>query len=194
MKVTKEQAEQNRAALLEAASRLYRKHGFDGVGVAQIAREAGLTHGSLYGHFESKDHYAAEACAHAFADRLQLLQQAEPGDNRALAAVFSRYISEQHRDEPERGCPISALGADAARKKGPVAETMTRGIETYLSLLTEHLAFGEQDTAESHGRAIAMLSMMVGGMILSRASVTANEDLSKQVLDVVLSKLEEQIA
>ncbi len=75
MKVSKEQAEQNRDALLDAASRpIYREHGLEGVGVAQIAREAGLTHGSLYGHFESKDHFAAEACEHAFVNGINKLK------------------------------------------------------------------------------------------------------------------------
>ena len=66
MKVTKAQAAQNRQDILEAAARLYREHGLDGVGVAEVTRGAGLTHGGLYRHFESKDALVREACARAF--------------------------------------------------------------------------------------------------------------------------------
>jgi TetR/AcrR family transcriptional regulator, transcriptional repressor for nem operon len=185
MKVSKEQAEQNRKALLEAASRLYREHGFDGVGVAQIAREAGLTHGSLYGHFQSKDHYAAEACAHAFVKGVELLGQVEAGDDAALAGFFQHYLSEAHRDAVSDGCPIAALATDAARKDGPVGETMTRGIETYVELFTERFAKDEN----VRERAMTTLSMLVGGLILSRASAASNAALSQQLLTSVLQAL-----
>jgi TetR/AcrR family transcriptional regulator, transcriptional repressor for nem operon len=183
MKVSKEQAELNRMALLEAASRLYRRHGFDGVGVAQIAREAGLTHGSLYGHFASKDHYAAEACVHAFKKGLDLLKRFDAVDDRPLESFRRKYLSEANRDDPGNGCAIAALAADAARKPGPVAATMTQGIESFIDAFTERLSDREH--------AMTTLSMMVGGLILARASAEANASLSKELLDTVLGALEE---
>jgi TetR/AcrR family transcriptional regulator, transcriptional repressor for nem operon len=208
MKVSKEQAEQNRSALLDAASRLYRKHGFDGVGVAQIAREAGLTHGSLYGHFESKEHYAAEACARAFVLGLSGIRQVEIGDEAALSAFFKDYLSERHRDDFAEGCTVAALACETARKDGPVSSTMTRGIETFVKLLCERMsdtfdtsgaldapdATDAEPNAAVHDRALVTLSMMVGGLILSRASAQANPDLSKQVLNAVLGTIEAQDA
>ncbi len=192
MKVSKEQAGQNRGALLEAASRLYCEYGLEGIGVAQIAREAGLTHGSLYGHFESKDHFAAEACEHAFINGLCKLENVEPGDERAFTAFLRQYLSERHRDAPSNGCPIAALGAEAARKDGPVAETMTRGIETYVKLFAERYAAADPDAAASanRDRAISTLSMLVGGLVLSRATALANARLSKQVLSAVLDGID----
>ncbi|WP_277188238.1 TetR/AcrR family transcriptional regulator [Caballeronia sp. BR00000012568055] len=183
MKVSKEQAELNRIALLDAASRLYRRHGFDGVGVAQIAREAGLTHGSLYGHFESKDHYAAEACAHAFKKSLDLLKRFDDDGDQPLASFRRRYLSEAYRDDPGNGCTIAALAADAARKPGPVAETMTQGIESFIDAFTERL--------DGREHAMTTLSMMVGALILARASAQANASLSKELLDTVLGTLDE---
>jgi TetR/AcrR family transcriptional regulator, transcriptional repressor for nem operon len=194
MKVSKEQAEQNRSALLDAASRLYRERGFDGIGVAQIAREAGLTHGSLYGHFDSKEHYAAEACALAFVQGLSGLRQAEIGDDAALGAFFRDYLSQRHRDDLAEGCAVAALAAESARKDGPVPLTMTRGIETFVKLLRERMADpdADADAAASHDRALVTLSMMVGGLILSRASASVNAELSVQVLSAVLNTIEEQ--
>jgi TetR/AcrR family transcriptional regulator, transcriptional repressor for nem operon len=191
MKVSKEQAEQNREALLGAASRLYREHGLEGIGVAHIAREAGLTHGSLYGHFESKDHFAAEACDHAFDICLAKIRSIDPGDDRALMAFFRSYLSERHRDGPEDGCPIPALAAEAARKDGPMSESMTQGIETFVKLLTERIAASSADATASANRdsAITMLSMLVGGIVLARATATSNSRLSKQVLSAVFESL-----
>jgi TetR/AcrR family transcriptional regulator, transcriptional repressor for nem operon len=186
MKVSKEQAEQNRDALLDAASRLYRQHGFEGVGVAQIAREAGLTHGSLYGHFESKDHFAAEACEHAFINGLNKLKRVSPGDESALIAYFKAYLSERHRDTPNDGCPIAALGAEAARKDGPIGETMTHGVENYVKLFGERYSAAGGSASASRDQAITTLAMMVGGLTLSRATSPSNPRLSKQILAAVL--------
>jgi TetR/AcrR family transcriptional regulator, transcriptional repressor for nem operon len=188
MKVSKEQAEQNRDALLDAASRLYREHGLEGVGVAQIAREAGLTHGSLYGHFESKDHFAAEACEHAFINGIKKLRNVAPGDDKALAAYFKAYLSERHRDTPHDGCPIAALGAEAARKDGPIGETMMHGVETYVKLFVERYSTsgGNGSASACRDQAITTLAMMVGGMVLSRATSPSNPRLSKQILAAVL--------
>jgi TetR/AcrR family transcriptional regulator, transcriptional repressor for nem operon len=184
MKVSKEQAGQNRGALLDAASRLYREHGLEGIGVAQIAREAGLTHGSLYGHFESKDHFAAEACEHAFVSGLTKLKHVEPGDERALSGFFRSYLSERHRDSPSSGCPIAALASEAARHDGPVADIMTRGIETYVKLFAERFGAADPDATPSvnRDRAMAALATAVGGLILARATAPANARLSKQML------------
>jgi TetR/AcrR family transcriptional regulator, transcriptional repressor for nem operon len=191
MKVSKEQAGQNRGALLDAASRLYREHGLEGIGVAQIAREAGLTHGSLYGHFESKDHFAAEACEHAFASGLTKLRQVEPGDERALSTFFRTYLSERHRDSRSTGCPMAALASEAARRDGPVAETMTQGIEAYVKLFAERYGAADPDATPSanRDRAMAALATVVGGLILSRATAPVNARLSKQVLAAAFDQI-----
>src|SRR6218665_3237183 len=118
MKVSKAQSAENRQAILEAAARLYREHGLAGVGVAEISREAGFTHGGFYGRFESKQALAAEACEQAFAvslPRLQASLQRHEGDARPF---FQGYLSPAHRDGAGRGCPMPALAVDAARETG----------------------------------------------------------------------------
>src|ERR1700749_4808354 len=103
MFVSKETTELNRASLLRAASRLFRQKGMDGVGVAEIAKEAGLTHGALYKHFPSKDVLAAEAFSHAVANKNAAGDRKQSFEER-LDAMFSI----KHRDNLADGCPMTA--------------------------------------------------------------------------------------
>ena len=101
MKVSKAQAAENRQGILDAASRLYRERGLTGVGVADITRDAGLTHGGLYRHFASKDALVQEACARAFDWSMTPLEGATP--HTTVGERIQRYLSPQHRDAPGRG-------------------------------------------------------------------------------------------
>ncbi|CAH2784942.1 MAG: Transcriptional regulator, AcrR family [uncultured Paraburkholderia sp.] len=177
MKVSREQAEQNRESLLDAASRLYREHGFDGVGVGQVAKEAGLTHGGLYAHFDSKDDFIGEACSHAFVKGLGSLEAVPPGDLQAFARFVKQYLSDRHRDDVATGCPMAALAADAARRQGGhTAEAMTAGIDQYVSHFAALLQAGhDPDTnaakkADHRADAMTLLSTMVGALVLARAT------------------------
>ena len=197
MKVSKAQVSENRLAILQAAARLYRERGFTGVGVADITREAGLTHGGLYRHFESKDALAAEACEYAFEWKLSELE-APGADARADAGGFLRrgvanYLSPQHRDNVGQGCPVAALAADAARETGAIADAFAQGIGHYMALFAQRRPDGTeaaQIEAEDRVRAIAMLSTMVGGLILARATAQGLPALS----DEILSTLREHLA
>src|SRR5713101_1759329 len=115
MKVTREQAAANREKIVAVASTLFRKHGFDGIGVADIMKTAGLTHGGFYGHFESKDDLAAEACARAL--RLEWWKSAaESSKADGLEAIVTRYLSPQHRSDRSHGCLFAAVGSDIVRQ------------------------------------------------------------------------------
>src|SRR6476469_9287328 len=101
MKVTREQASQNRDRVLEAAGRLFRERGFDGIGVADLMKAAGLTHGGFYGQFASKEELMAEACERTFDKEADFWAQlAEDAAGNPLAAVMQAYLSKQHRDNP----------------------------------------------------------------------------------------------
>ena len=128
MKVTKAKAAENRAAIVAAASRLFRERGFDGVGVAEIMQAAGLTHGGFYGNFASKDALAAEACACSFA---QSAARATPGSGATgddLAAYLDVYLSELHRDHPADGCPVAAYVTEVAHQDDAVQAEFTAGV------------------------------------------------------------------
>ncbi|HEV6964069.1 TetR/AcrR family transcriptional regulator, partial [Roseateles sp.] len=112
MKVSRAQAEANRERILDSAAQLFRERGFDGIGLNELMQAAGLTRGGFYGHFESKDDLAAQACRRAMRDgREQWKRQPD----RSLAAWVKAYLSETHRDRPGAGCGLAALAGDAAR-------------------------------------------------------------------------------
>ena len=112
MRVSKEQAAQNRQHILTAATRLFREHGIHATGVDAITKEAGLTHGGLYSQFGSKEAIAAEAIRFAVTRSKHLWQRAaerKPG-TKAFRSIVEGYLSREHRDEPGQGCVVAALG------------------------------------------------------------------------------------
>src|SRR5438128_5623310 len=101
MKVSREQAAQNRERILDAAAQLFRQRGFEGIGVADLMKQAGLTHGGFYGHFSSKDDLIAEASARALTRSLALLSRLpERASGDPLSAIAGAYLTSKHRDDP----------------------------------------------------------------------------------------------
>src|SRR5437868_2246392 len=115
MRVSREKAAENRERVVEVAAEQFRAHGFDGIGVADLMKAAGLTHGGFYGQFGSKDDLAAEAASRAFAETTASLRARAMATDDPFAAAISFYLSAAHRDSPDRGCAIAALSQDAAR-------------------------------------------------------------------------------
>ena len=123
MKVTKAQAEANRAHVVETASQLFRERGFDGVGVADLMAAAGFTHGGFYKHFASKADLMAESTACGSAQTTALSEGVD-------ASEFVRhYLSREHRDARATGCTMAALGGDAARQPESVRVAFADGVE-----------------------------------------------------------------
>ncbi|TNC09687.1 TetR family transcriptional regulator, partial [Methylobacterium terricola] len=119
MRVTREQFQENRRRILDAAGRLFREKGFAAVTVAEVMEAAGLTHGGFYGHFASKEDLAAQALAGALAPAPR-----EPGAAPDLAGFVAAYLSAAHRDRPGAGCALAALGSEAVDR--PVGPTLRR--------------------------------------------------------------------
>lgn len=192
MKVTKEQSAANRQALVDAASKLYRERGIAGVGLAEISREAGFTHGGFYGRFASKEELAAEACGQAFGLSMEKLSSQLSRHDGDLTTYLKRYFSAAHRDAPGSGCPMAALGVDAAREQGLLGQAMSEGIEDYLGTLARHRPDGtvlEETTADDEARAIRTLATMVGGLILARACADGAPGTSDRILKTSLEML-----
>lgn len=186
MRVTKEKAAAHRAAIVTAASRLFRQRGFDGVGVAEIMKAAGLTHGGFYGHFASKEALAAEACGEAFVHSMNRLQ---PRADDILGYLES-YLSELHRDRPGKGCPMAAFADEIARQSTPVQSAFTTGTAQFIDALAQRLApLTNEDAAGRRRRAIAVLAAMVGGMALARATAGTSPELSAEILAAVRAQL-----
>ncbi|HYR90174.1 MAG TPA: TetR/AcrR family transcriptional regulator [Terriglobia bacterium] len=166
MTVTREQAAANREKIVEVASILFRKHGFEGIGVADIMKAAGLTHGGFYGHFASKDDLAAEACARALSRgwwKGAISSSATCG----LEAFVNAYLSPRHRSNPERGCIIAAVGSDIGRQARTVRRPFTKGLESLIEGLRNFMP--GRSPAARRKQAVATLAGLVGALILSRA-------------------------
>lgn len=179
MKVSREQAATNRQRVLETAARLFRERGLQGVGVADLMKEAGLTHGAFYGQFASKEDLMAQACARAYEELYEQWSAAAlRSPDKPMAGITASYLSTAHRDSPGEGCVTAALGAEAARQGAPVRRAFTEGTRGQLDALAE-LAPGASRPARRQ-RAIVTLAAMVGAMVLAR---TLDDDaLSKEVL------------
>ena len=179
MRVSRMQAAENRKTVINVASRLFRERGFDGIGLKDLMKGAGLTQGAFYKQFASKEDLAAQASRRALESafhRWSAAAAANPQD--PLGAVIALYLSMEHRGERMDGCPIVALGSDAARQSADVKASFEAGIREYLELLGRWI--GDGDGEEPSGKAMAILSTMVGALVLSRA--VNDERLSKQFL------------
>jgi TetR/AcrR family transcriptional repressor of nem operon len=186
MRVSKEQAAQNRERIVEVAAKLFRERGFDGIGVADLMKSAGLTHGGFYGHFASKEDLMAQASARALEDSLTTLHQvAERGGDNSLSAVASAYLSPAHRDRPGDGCALAALGAEATRHGSPVRSAFTRGVRSALDLLTPLMPGTSKRTRRE--RALATYASMIGALVLARA--VDDPVFSEEVLRSVLASI-----
>jgi TetR/AcrR family transcriptional regulator, transcriptional repressor for nem operon len=184
MKVTKEKVTENRAALVQAAGRLFRERGIDGVGVAEISKKAGLTHGALYAQFPSKEALAAEAFASALKPGLQKMTADRAGRPATLTDVLDDYLSFEHRDNLAGGCPMSASASEIARQDKIVCERFTEGFEQIVALIEPGLG-ASPVKADTRQRALAMTAAMIGGVAASRAVAKADSKLSNQILRAV---------
>ena len=179
MRVSRAQAAENRQTVIDVASRLFRDRGFDGIGLKDLMEGAGLTQGAFYKQFASKEDLIAQASSRALESacrRWSAAAEANPQD--PLGAVAALYLSMGHREARMDGCPVVALGSDAARQGADVKASFEAGIRQYLEMLGRWV--GEADGDEPSGKAMAILSTMVGAVVLSRA--VNDERLSKQFL------------
>lgn len=191
MRVSRIQAEQNRQTVIDVASRLFREHGFDGIGLKDLMEGAGLTQGAFYKQFSSKDDLAAQASRRALESasrRWSAAAEANPQD--PLGAVIAFYLSMGHRAERMDGCPVVALGSDAARQGADVKASFEAGIKAHLEVLGRMVAETRGKAAKR--KAMAVLSTMVGALTLSR--VVNDPDLAQAILDAAAQQIRATIA
>lgn len=155
--------------IVEAAARAIRRSGYDGTGVADIMKEAGLTHGAFYAHFASREAMLAEAADRAGAESnaiaAKVLAAAPP--EQALQALVQVYLSKEHLASIETGCPISALGSEMPRQTPEVRRAATQRIKEMIDLVARQYPDWGQPGA--HERALVTVATMVGTLMLARA-------------------------
>jgi TetR/AcrR family transcriptional regulator, transcriptional repressor for nem operon len=180
MKVSREQAAANRERILDVASELFRERGFDGIGVADLMKHAGLTHGGFYGHFSSKEDLMAQACDRALAESVARWANfcAHP-DGKPLSAIAKSYLSARNRDDPGAGCAVAALGADASRHGVKVRRSITEGVRSLVEILARTVP-GKSRVAKRKV-ALTTFASMVGALVLARA--VDDPELSEEILN-----------
>lgn len=178
MKVTKAQAQANRAHVVETASALFRERGYDGIGVADLMAAAGFTHGGFYKHFRSKADLMAETAACTIAQAATQTAELE------LLEFVQYYLARGHRDTRATGCTFAALGGDAARQPEAVQTEFAAGVESLLVALSRpDAALGGADAGEARAKSLDLFAHAVGAIVLSRAC-PSDSPLADEILAV----------
>jgi TetR/AcrR family transcriptional repressor of nem operon len=181
MRISKEKAAENRASLVRAASRLFRERGIDGVGVAEISKEAGLTHGALYAHFKSKEELALEALSYGF-EQTRAHMFAHTVDGMPdLAGYLDYYLSLEDRDTYGARCPMSASASEIGRQDKAISVRFGEGYMVMVRAFEREIAVngaGEDALA----RAMVVVATMIGAQAVARGTAKGNPALSEQVL------------
>jgi TetR/AcrR family transcriptional repressor of nem operon len=186
VKVSKETVEQNRERVIDTAARLFRERGIDGIGVVDLMKAAGLTHGGFYRQFKSKDDLVVQAVKRAYDDMSEDIARRIADSDDPLQTLVRHYVSDYHRDDPGHGCSLASLAADAARHNDPaLREFFGSIVSNYIELLTA-LVPGRTPTAK-RSTAIAALAEMIGSVVLSR--VVPDPTLSREIIDTVSNDL-----
>lgn len=161
--------ETTHARILETAARAIRRSGYNGTGVADIMKEAGLTHGGFYAHFSSRDDMLAEAADHAGAETIAIVEQviAEYPEQQRLCALMNIYLSDAHTANIEKGCSFAALGSEMHRQAPEVRAASTQRIKELIRLIEGQLS--NQTQTSAHDEALLTISTMVGTLMLARA-------------------------
>jgi TetR/AcrR family transcriptional repressor of nem operon len=184
MPLSKEHKAQTRERIVRKASAMFRRSGLDGVSVPGLMKEAGLTHGGFYAHFDSKDALIAEAIQTALSGTARSLSEMAEGADGSIAAVVDEYVSAGHRDSAERGCAIAAIGPEAARAGPEVAAALTAGIHESAARLRNALGL-------SNDGVLALYAGMIGAIVLARAC-SSDREFSDHILEVCRTDLKKR--
>ena len=183
-KVAKEESHER---IVAAAARAIRRSGYDGTGVADIMKEAGLTHGAFYAHFPSREAMLAEAAKRACAESAAVAADvvADVTPEKALESMLCAYLSRGHLEHVEAGCPLVALGSETPRQAPEVRRAVTRHIKAMIDLLARQSPDWGQPGA--HEQALVTIATMVGALLLARA--VDEPSLSDRLREAALKRL-----
>lgn len=182
MRKSRQETAESRRRIVQAAARLYREKGFEGVAVQDVMQAAGMTHGGFYRHFPSKEALIAAAMTDAFEDRIPpVAVEGDPADVALLRQYVDLYLSGDHLDHPALGCPVAAVGSEAPHLGGEVSRTFHEGMER----MVRRLAVAFPGTEEQRrAEALRVLASLVGAVVIARA-VGSSSSLRDDVLAAV---------
>jgi TetR/AcrR family transcriptional repressor of nem operon len=180
MRYSKEHKQETHTRIVKKAAVLLREKGAHGVGVADLMKEAGLTHGGFYAHFDSREALVIEAFAYAMdrsTDRWRQIAAQTPPDKR-LATIIDSYLTAVHRDDPGHGCAVPVLGAEIVRESPKTRKAFATKLDQMLDMMAEQMGDVPRKTARK--QAMAMLATMAGTLLLARIAGTG--ELSDEIL------------
>ena len=196
MRITKQQADENKARVVEKAAVLFREKGFDRVSIADLMQAADMTHGGFYNHFGSKDDLEAAACAHVFAKSIGAVEAiaavADPAERaQAFDDYKRRYVSKKGRDLPAARCPMVAFAGDVSRQSPTVRGEYATGLHQYLDAFARAASAGKTGGLRKNARrqAITQLAALAGALTLARSVAEADPALSDEILEAAVAAL-----
>jgi TetR/AcrR family transcriptional repressor of nem operon len=176
--------------ILDIAAARIRRDGIGGLAVAELMKEAGLTHGGFYRHFDSREHLVAEAAQRALSQgSAWTMAAAQLGGQRGYATLVDGYLSTRHRDHPESGCGVAGVTADVARAGGSARASYTRQVKECLAVLADLIDNPDRQAGERE--AVLTLSVLIGAISMARA--VDDPDLSRQIMTNAASALKQCI-
>jgi TetR/AcrR family transcriptional repressor of nem operon len=190
MRYSKEHKQETHARIVKKASIRLREKGAHGIGVADLMKEAGLTHGGFYAHFDSREALVIEAFAYAMdrsTERWRKMAEQTPPDKR-LAAIVESYLTPLHRDDPGHGCAVPTLGAEIARESVKTRKAFSAKLEQMIDMMADQVPDMPRKAARK--QAMATLATMIGTLVLSR--IAGSGEFSDEILgagrDAVLAR------
>ncbi|HTI26503.1 MAG TPA: TetR/AcrR family transcriptional regulator [Kutzneria sp.] len=174
----KEHKQATRQRIIETAGRRLKRDGIDGSGVATLMKDAGLTNGAFYAHFESKEDLVATAVSEQLRGQREWLTSFPSGRD-GVEQMVRTYLSAEHRDNPEEGCPSAALLDEISRCADPTKESYTGGVLAVIDDIAARLA--PQDPRSARTKTLGVYALMVGTLQLART--LADRQLSDDILE-----------
>ena len=180
MRYSREHKQETHARIVKKASVRLREKGAHGIGVADLMKEAGLTHGGFYAHFDSREALVIEAFAYAMDrsnERWRKVAEQTPPEKR-LATIVETYLTPLHRDDPGHGCAVPTLGAEIARESPKTRKAFSAKLEQMIEMMADQVLDLPRKSARK--QAVAALATMMGTLVLSR--IAGNGEFSDEIL------------
>jgi len=180
MRYSKEHKQETHARIVRKASVRLREKGAHGIGVADLMKEAGLTHGGFYAHFDSREALLIEAFAYAMDRSMEYWRKstAETSPEKRLAMIVDSYLTASHRDDPGRGCAVPTLGAEIARESPKARKAFAAKLEQMIDMMADQIP--DLPRRAARRQASATLATMMGALVLSR--IAGNGEFSDDIL------------
>ncbi len=188
MRVSGKKVAEHRAALVETTKKLLKERGFEGAGVVEISREAGLTQGALYSQFKSKDVLAAEAVRKAFADGAEVWNELRDSTPDALSAYLDAYLSDAHLTDVGSGCVVAACLSEVRRQDSAIGAAFAEGFSNMVASM-QHALPSEVPPEDARRRVLTLVSALVGSVAIARAVQATDPGLAREIVSAARDEL-----